>query len=135
MDRPTDPAPVVLLIDGDVLVRHAIADYLRGCGYRVIEAASTDEGATVLDDPGVPLAVMLCDAEAPGTVNAFGLRRRAIAQPHRADLRIVMAGNVEAVADKAADLCDDGPHMARPYDPQGLADHIRRLLAGMRERA
>lgn len=135
MDRPTEPAPVILLIDGDVLVRHAIADYLRSCGYRVIEAASTDEGVIVLDDPSVPLAVMLCDAEAPGTVNAFALRRHAAVHPHRTDLRIVMAGNVAAAAEKAAHLCDEGPHMARPYDPQGLADYIRRLLASLRERA
>ena len=52
-------------------MRHAIAAYLRACGYEVIEAA----------------------------------------------------------AQAAAGIRDKGPHLARPYDPQGVADHVRQLLA------
>ena len=38
----------LIVVDGDVLVRHVISDYLRTCGYVVIEAASTDEAEVVL---------------------------------------------------------------------------------------
>ena len=38
----------VLVVDGDVLVRHAIADYLRLCGYVVIEASLSDEAEIVI---------------------------------------------------------------------------------------
>jgi hypothetical protein len=43
-------------------------------------------------------------------------------------VRLVLAGNIQAAAHKAAELCDDGPHLARPYDPQAVIEYIRRLL-------
>src|SRR5262245_65212110 len=38
----------VLVVEDDVLVRMPIAQYLRDCGYKVIEAVSADEAMTVL---------------------------------------------------------------------------------------
>ena len=38
MTRPASPS--VLIVDGDIISRHAIADYLRHCGYSVVEAQS-----------------------------------------------------------------------------------------------
>ena len=37
------PTETVLVIDGDALVRIPICQYLRDCGYRVLEAANADE--------------------------------------------------------------------------------------------
>lgn len=116
----------VLIVDGDVLVRHAIADYLRDCGYTVVEAASTDEAVAVLSRSGLHVDAVLCDAEAPGSRNAFQFR--AWANQHTRNINFVLAGNVESAAAKAAELCEEGPSLARPYDPQGVVDYVRRLL-------
>jgi CheY-like chemotaxis protein len=126
-EQPTTPQ-CILVIDGDVLVRHALADYLRNCGYVVVEASSTDEAITVLSDESIAIDAVLCDAEAPGSQNAFQLR--AWAAEHRKHVRLALAGNIEAAAHKAAEFCDDGPHLARPYDPQAVVEYIRRLLGG-----
>jgi CheY-like chemotaxis protein len=53
MNSPLDtsePARVetVLVLDDDVLVRMPICQYLRDCGYRVLEAASADEATVIL---------------------------------------------------------------------------------------
>ena len=128
MAEPADSPRSILVVDGDVLVRHAIADYLRTCGYVVIEAATTDEAVTVLADSGLIVDAVLCDAEAPGTQNAIQLRRWAADQHHH--VQIALAGNIEAAAHKAAELCEEGPHLARPYDPQHVVSYIRRLLGG-----
>ena len=45
----TEPAPTILVVETDILVRHVIADYLRGCGYRVLEAATGEEATLILD--------------------------------------------------------------------------------------
>ena len=37
-DEASPPAEVVLLVEDEILIRMVIADYLRHCGYRVIEA-------------------------------------------------------------------------------------------------
>lgn len=118
----------ILVVDGEVLVRHALADYLRRCGYTVIEAASTDEALAVLDEPAVPVDAVLCDAQAPGSANSFELRRQVRASPHRAGVNFVMAGSIVAAAHGAAELCEDGPHLSRPYHPQTVVDHIRQML-------
>ena len=38
----------ILFVEDEVLVRMPIAQYLRDCGYRVIEAANAEEAMTVL---------------------------------------------------------------------------------------
>jgi CheY-like chemotaxis protein len=38
----------VLLVEDEVLVRMPIAQYLRDCGYKVIEAVNADEAMAVL---------------------------------------------------------------------------------------
>jgi CheY-like chemotaxis protein len=128
MAEPADAPRSILVVDGDVLVRHAIADYLRTCGYVVIEAATTDEAVTVLADTGLIVDAVLCDAEAPGSQNAFQLRKWAA--EHRQQVQIALAGNIEAAAHKAAELCEQGPHLAKPYDPQHVVAYVRRLLGG-----
>lgn len=122
----------VLIVDGDVLARHAIADYLRDCGYIVVEAASTDEAMTTLLEPALKVDTALCAADAPGSVNAFQFRAWA---GHLApSVDVALAGNLERVAEKAADLCEEGPSLARPYDPKSVVDHIRRLQGRFRSR-
>jgi CheY-like chemotaxis protein len=119
-------ARTVLIVEADVLARHELAKYLRGCGYQVIEASTTDEAVTVID-ARTPLDALLCDAEAPGSLSAFALSR--LARERRPGLDAVLAGNVERAAEAAGVLCDEGPHLARPYDPTLVVDRIRQRIA------
>lgn len=116
----------ILVVDSEVLVRHAIADYLRACGYSVIEAADSDEAVTVVREANLPISAVLCDAEIKGSLNAFALRRWVT--EHRPALHVVLSGSIASAASAAADLCEQGPQLARPYDPQGVVDYIKRLL-------
>jgi len=111
-------------------VRHAIADYLRNCGYVVIEAASTDEATIVLERGTVTVDAAICAAEAPGALNSFEFRAWALRQ--RSDLQIALAGSVDAAAEKAAELCEQGPELSRPYDPQSVVDYVRRIVGSAR---
>ena len=130
MAKPEQQPDSILVIDGDVLVRHAIADYLRNCGYVVIEAATTDEAVIVLERDALTVHAVLCDAQAPGTLNPFEFRNWAQRQPSCPE--IALAGTIESAAQKAADLCEEGPELARPYDPQSVADYVRRIVGTAR---
>lgn len=116
----------LLVVDGDVLVRHVISDYLRTCGYVVVEAATTDEALLVLEDSTITIDAALCDAEAPGSQNGFNLKKWAAKRQPKVD--VILAGSVAAVATKAAELCEEGPHLRRPYDPQSVIEYIRRII-------
>ena len=128
MEKQAGESRSLLVVDGDVLVRHVISDYLRTCGYVVIEAASMDEAVVVLEDATVIVGAVLCDVEAPGTRSAFELR--ACALQKRPETQVILAGSITAAANKAAELCEEGPQLSRPYDPQSVAEYIRRLIGG-----
>ena len=53
LDRNSKPANnrTVLVLDGDVLVRMPVVQFLRDCGCRVVEAASTDEAVAIIQRP------------------------------------------------------------------------------------
>lgn len=127
-----DFAPSVLVIDGDVISRHAIADYLRHCGYAVVEAASVDEALKALAEPSLGVDVILCDVAAVGSQTAFEFSTWV--RTNRPELEVRLAGSLEGVAKTAARLCESGPHLARPYEPQAVVDYIKQLRAN-RDRA
>lgn len=117
----------ILIVDGDVLSRHTIADYLRHCGYVVVEAANTDEAMTALGDLKLAIDVILCEVEAIGTKSGFELATW-VRQNHPA-LEVRIAGSIAGAVDTAADLCESGPNLSRPYEPQAVVEYIKRLRA------
>jgi DNA-binding response OmpR family regulator len=117
----------VLVVDNEILERLAICDYLRECGFRVIEAANSDEALIALQKADLAVDVILSDVELPGSLDGFGLARWV--REHRPSLPIILAGTAARAADAAGDLCEQGPMLAKPYDPQIVHDRIRRTLA------
>jgi CheY-like chemotaxis protein len=64
----------VLVVDDEVLVRMAIAAYLRHCGYRVIEAANADEAMLALEQhEGSAVGVVLSAVALSGEHDGFAL--------------------------------------------------------------
>lgn len=117
---------VVLLLETEAIARHALGEYLRACGYRVVEASNTDEALAYLRGSETVIDVALLDAQASGGEDVFALAR-SIRSQFSAD--VIMVGAVEAAARKAAELCESGPTLARPYDHSLVVDLIRRLRA------
>lgn len=117
----------VLIVDGDIISRHVIADYLRHCGYAVVEAANTDEAFIALRDPTLSIDVILCDVSALGSRNGFELATWV--RSNRPELEVRLAAGADVAAETAAELCESGPHLARPYEPEAVVDYIKRLRA------
>ncbi len=120
-------ADCVLVAEGEVLVRMMIAQYLRDCGYKVIEAASTEEAVTVLDHGDLSVDIVLSDVEMPGRLDGFGLAQWV--RQHKPGLHVILVGTPMRAADVAGDLCESGPMLNKPYEPQIVVDRIRRLMA------
>lgn len=112
----------ILLVDGDAVGRALIADYLRVCGYRVIEAGTAAEARQALEQQELDHAVV--DVELR---DESGFELAAWIRANRPQVRVILTGSVERAAHLAADLCDDGPALERPFHPQQLLDRIKRL--------
>jgi DNA-binding NtrC family response regulator len=128
-DEFSDPQ-CLIVADGDVLIRNALAEYLRHCGYKVFEAATSNEVIVALDEGSMKIVALLADAQLPGEFNAFELRKMVRVQ--YPEVEVVLAGNVDTAAKAAGQLCDEGPHLQRPYDPESVAAHVKRLIAATR---
>jgi DNA-binding NtrC family response regulator len=116
----------ILVVEDDILVRMPIAQYLRDCGYKVIEASNSDEAMEVLLHKETVVHVVFSDIEMPGTVDGFGLAKWV--REKRPGLEVLLAGTVFRAVESAKELCEQGP-VPKPYDPQVVHNHIRRLLA------
>lgn len=127
-DRSREPSlSSILIVDGDIISRHVIADYLRHCGYAVVEAANTDEAFVALRDPSLLIDVILCDVSAMGSRSGFELATWV--RSNRPELEVRLAAGADVAAETAAELCESGPHLARPYEPEAVVDYIKRLRA------
>ena len=116
----------VLVLDGDVLVRMPVVQLLRECGYRVLEAASTDEAIAILEKTAIPVDVVLSEIDILGSMNGVGFAQWA--RSIRPELKILLAGTPERTVQNAAELCGAGPMLKRPYEHKLVLDRIKRLL-------
>jgi len=104
-----------------------LRELLRECGYRVLEAASTDEAIAVLEKTAIPVDVVLSEIDIPGSMNGVGFAQ--CARSIRPELKILLAGTPERTVKNAAELCEVGPTLKRPYDQRLVLVRIKRLLA------
>jgi len=113
----------ILLVEPDILVRMAIASYLRDCGYKVLEAVTATDVKTVLGS-GQKVDVVLSEARLGGRVDGFGLAQWVRA--HHPHVDVILTCGAARAADKAGDLCEDGP-LEKPYHPQEVVRRINLL--------
>ena len=122
-------AKIVMVVDADILARMAIADFLRDCGYKVIEAGSGAEVLAVLK-AGHMIEVLLIDMQLRSSEDGFALARDTRSQ--YPGIIVIRTSSTAGLADKAADLCDDGP-LPKPYHPQELLRRIDTLRRRRRD--
>jgi CheY-like chemotaxis protein len=101
----------IFVVDPDILVRMVIADYLRECGYRVVEGVNADDVLAVLE-AGRKIDVILTEVQLAGSVDGFELARQI--RENHPDIDVILTSGVTRAADKAGNLCDDGP-VEKPY--------------------
>jgi CheY-like chemotaxis protein len=117
----------IIVVEDEVLVRTAIAEYLRHCGFRVVEAASADEALIVLSETDIQIDIVFSDIKMPGSMDGFGLAKWV--RENKCGLQVILTGNIEKAAQAAGEICEHGPHLEKPYEPQQVVEWIRRLRA------
>jgi CheY-like chemotaxis protein len=126
----TTETETILIVEDEVLIRMAVADYLRDCGYRVVEAADADEALEVLKG-GHPIALVFSDVQFGGGMDGFALARWI--KVNRPQTKVILTSGVTRTTDIAGELCEHGPIEKKPYHPKLLAERIRQTLARVRD--
>jgi DNA-binding response OmpR family regulator len=116
---------VVLVAEPDVLARVVLAEYLRECGFEVIEAGSAPDVLTVLRS-GQKIDILLLNSQLSDG-SGFSLAREVRENYPRID--IVLTFGIARSAEKAGEICDGGP-LDRPYHPQEVVRRIQGMRRG-----
>jgi CheY-like chemotaxis protein len=116
----------ILVVEDEILVRAPIANYLRQCGYRIVEACNGDEAVTVLLHGKLDIDLVFTDIEMPGSVDGFGLAKWI--REHRPGMDILLAGTLPRTIEFAKQICAKGP-VPKPYEAIVVHSEIRRLLS------
>jgi CheY-like chemotaxis protein len=113
-----------LVVEDEILIRVAVAEYLRRAGYRVVEAAEAAEAIAVFAS-GEPIDVVLCDVDLPGTMDGLSLARW-IKQRRAAPPVLLTSGRGIALSARKnpAEL-----FIAKPYRLRELAERLASTLA------
>jgi DNA-binding response OmpR family regulator len=114
----------ILVLEPEILIRMVLAQYLRECGYTVIEGVQAADFHALMES-GRELHVVLADVNLSGGMTGFELSRD-IRQTHP-DIDVILTSGVAGAAAEAHDLCHDGP-IKKPYHPKDVESRIRILL-------
>jgi len=115
----------ILVVEVEILIRLAIADYLREAGYRVLEASNASEAVSVFA-VGEPIELMFSDIHMPGAMNGVALAdwvRRQFP-----DVKVLLTAGVSMEANGG--VVDTRETIVRkPYSLDAITAQIGRLLA------
>jgi DNA-binding NtrC family response regulator len=119
-------APVVLIVEGDVLLRLVMANNLREAGFEVIEAANCAEAIRILDC--IPIDVLFSDMDMPGKIDGLALAQWA--HQSQADTRIILTSGGEKAMGGAKEYASFLP---KPYAEKDIEHLLRGVLSSPRE--
>jgi CheY-like chemotaxis protein len=122
----TDIVPTILVVDDEILVRIVIADYLRDCGYRVLEASSSEEAVEVLESD-LKVDIVFTDLELPGRSSGLELARWI--RKRHPNMKVIVTSGVYSAAELAGELCEAGPPIVKPYASETVVQRIHSLMA------
>jgi DNA-binding response OmpR family regulator len=124
---PTNPADVthgtILVVEPDILVRMPIAEYLRGCGYKVLEGLRADDVVTVLGSEQ-KIDIIFAEVQLGASFDGFGLAQWV--RQNYPGVDVILTSGITKAVEKAGDLCDEGP-LEKPYHPQEVLRRINIL--------
>lgn len=114
-------APVVLIVENDVLLRLVTASNLRDAGFEVIEAANCAEALRVLDC--IPVDVLFSDIDMSGNMDGLALAQWV----HRsqADTRIILTSGA---ARTPGDVKEYASFLPKPYAEKDVERLMRSVL-------
>lgn len=117
----SDELTTIMMLEPDVIVRAQISEFLRSCGYRVIEGVTAEDMRAIIHS-GTQIDVVLAEVHLTGAGNGFDLAQEL--RQTQPEIAVILVSTINNVVDKASDLCGRGP-LKKPYRPAELLRRIQ----------
>jgi len=115
------PAPVVLVVEDDVLLRLVTAGSLREAGFEVLEAANAAEAVQVLKC--IPVDALFSDIDMPGRMDGFALAQWV--HQRELNVRIILTSGPDRTLGEAGEYVS---YLCKPYGSAEVEHLLRRVL-------
>lgn len=117
-------APLILIVEDEVLIRLLAAAVLQEAGFRVVEAADADEAMTILNS-NVSCDAVFTDVNMPGSVDGLALAAYVKQSFPSVPVVVTSGGVPEDVLFRAA----PAGVVPKPYSEGDLTQAIARALS------
>lgn len=122
------PAATVLVVEDEVLIRLAVTDHLRDCGFRVFEAASIKEAQNVFL-AGAEIDLVFSDIHMPEAGDGIALALWVA--EHHPGVSVILTSGVESSLRAAEQTCSNVKALIpKPYRHEAITPQIHGVLDG-----
>jgi CheY-like chemotaxis protein len=126
----SESARTVLVVEDECMVRMPIVEYLRDCGFRVLEAADAPGAIAVLESDGC-VDLVFSDVRMPGPMDGRGLARWV--REHRPAMPVLLTSGYNTHGDLGDGRADDLRVIGKPYSQRQVARRIEAILEPRRQ--
>ena len=125
-EQHADNAPLVLVVEDEVLIRMAAADHLRSCGFKVAEAGNAAEARELILS-GLKVDLVFSDITMPGPMDGVAFCQWL--HEHAPDIPVILTSGVTSSLNAAKQACQNVRRLEpKPYDYDGIVTQIRTAL-------
>lgn len=117
------PAPLILVVEDEELLRLNAADILEEQGYRVVEADNADAALKVLEARD-DVRLLFTDIQMPGSLDGLDLAR----QVHVRWPRILLVITSGRSLPERSKIPDDSRFVAKPYQARKLLSQFKDMI-------
>ena len=114
--------PTVLVVDDEAMVRAPIAEYLRDCGYHVLEADDARQAMSLVETPG-QVDLVFSDVRMPGELDGAGLAHWI--RSHHPEVPVLLTSGYSAAS---SHLPREVGLIEKPYTQGQVLRRIQALL-------
>jgi CheY-like chemotaxis protein len=118
-------AHTVLVVEDEMMVRMPIAEYLRDCGYNVLEAADASEAIATMRAEG-SVSLVFSDVRMPGKMDGIGLAEWF--RSHYPDVPVLLTSGYDGGRQLNSDPVARRRFIEKPYSQLQVARRIAVLL-------
>jgi CheY-like chemotaxis protein len=124
MDVVADrPAPVILIVEDDPLLRILAVEFVEEAGFKTLEAGDADQAIAILESRS-EIAVLFTDIDMPGSMN--GLKLALLASNRWPAIEILIAsGHVRL---RQSELPPNGRFLGKPYRAEVMIAELHSLV-------